>query len=171
MSDAGFEAGVVLVETRRLREQGPEALLEVVREGLARMNGCVRQVASVRPNVDLIAEQVALLVDHFNLDCVLTVGGSGLDPDDVAPDAMVQVIHRPTPGIPELLRARVSQFNPEFVLTRGGAGTRGRTLVINLPDSPADLGHCFEVLTAVLPAALRRITSRDERAARQIRLL
>lgn len=167
----GFEAGVVLVETRALKQHGSEALLEVVRRELERIEGVVREVASVRPNVDLIAEHVALLADHDSLHCVMTVGGSGLDPDDVAPDAMVQVIHRPAPGIAELLRARVSQFNPEFVLTRGAAGTRGRTLIVNLPDNPADLGHCFEVLRPVLPAALRRLRAGAVQRARQIRLL
>lgn len=169
--DTGFEAGVVLVETAALKRHGAEVLLDVVRAELERMNGVIRQVASVRPNADLIAEQVALLADHFNVHCVMTVGGSGLDPEDVASDAMVQVIHRPTPGIAELLRARVSQYNPEFVLTRGAAGTRGRTLIINLPDNPEDLGHCFEVLRPVLPAALRRLSAGSLLRDRQVRLL
>jgi len=169
--DTGFEAGVVLVETRELKRHGSDVLLEVVRSELERIHGVIRQVDSVRPNADVIAEHVALLADQYTLHCVMTVGGSGLDPEDVAPDAMVQVIHRPTPGIAELLRARVSQFNPEFVLTRGAAGTRGRTLIINLPDNPGDLGHCFEVLRPVLPAALRRLSAGVMQRTRQVRLL
>lgn len=169
--DTGFEAGVVLVETTALKSHGGDVLLDVVRDELERINGVIRQVATVRANADLIAEHVALLADHFTLHCVMTVGGSGLDPEDVAPDAMVQVIHRPTPGIAELLRARVSRFNPEFVLTRGAAGTRGRTLIINLPDNPTDLGHCFEVLRPVLPAALRRLSAGEVHRTRQVRLL
>lgn len=166
-----FGVGLVLVETRQLREHGADELVAIVRQGVDQMGLMLRAVIRVRPNVDLIAEQVALMADQQHLDCVVTVGGAGIDPDDVAPDAMVQIIHRPTPGIPELLRAKVGQINPEFALTRGAAGTRGRTLIINLPGAVGDLQYCLDVLYDVLPAALRRLVVQGERPARQIRLL
>lgn len=164
-----MDIGVVMIRTPQLGLHGEQACLEAVKRGLLSLGVTVREQVIVRPDPETIAENIALLADRLHLPLVLTVGGTGLHPDDVAPDGAKLVIHRPAPGIAEAMRAHVIASNPEFMLTRGVAGLRGRTLVINLPDSPRDLESCLGLLSTVLPGALKRIRgSRDEA---QLRLL
>ena len=74
--------------------------------------------------------------DKQHLNLILTTGGTGLAPRDVTPEATKLVIERDAPGIAEALRAMSLQYTPTAMLSRGVAGVRGRTLIINLPGSP-----------------------------------
>lgn len=80
---------------------------------------------------------------------VLTTGGTGFTPRDVTPEATASVIDREAPGLAEAIRADALAKTPHALLSRGVAGLRGRTLVINLPGSP---GGCRDGFAVVLPA-------------------
>jgi molybdopterin adenylyltransferase len=79
---------------------------------------------------------------------ILTVGGTGLSPRDRTPEATLHVIDRHVPGLAEAMRALGSQSNPFAWLSRGIAGMRGRTLIVNLPGSKR---AAQESLAAILP--------------------
>lgn len=82
-------------------------------------------------------------------DLILTTGGTGLAPRDVTPEATRAVIEREVPGIPEAMRAASLRITPMAMLSRMVAGTRARSLIINLPGSPKGVR---ENLVVVLPA-------------------
>jgi molybdenum cofactor synthesis domain-containing protein len=92
--------------------------------------------------------------DTHHLNLILTTGGTGLAPRDVTPEATRIVIEREAPGIAEALRAMSLQHTPMAMLSRGIAGVRGRTLIINLPGSPKAVKECLEYLLPVLPHAI-----------------
>jgi molybdopterin adenylyltransferase len=92
--------------------------------------------------------------DALDVDLVLTSGGTGLSPDDVTPEATRAVLDREAPGIAEAMRAASRPHTPNWMLSRGVAGTRGRTLIVNFPGSPRSIGQCGEALAAALPHAL-----------------
>jgi molybdopterin adenylyltransferase len=92
--------------------------------------------------------------DEKRLNLILTTGGTGLAPRDVTPEATKSVIDREAPGIAEALRAMSIQHTLYGMLSRGIAGTRGRTLIINLPGSPNAVKECLEYLLPVLPHAI-----------------
>ena len=100
-----------------------------------------------------IAEAIEELSEEASL--VLTTGGTGVAPRDVTPEATASVLERQVPGIAEALRADASQRTPHGLLSRGVAGTRGRTLVVNLPGSPGGCRDGFAVLREALPHALK----------------
>lgn len=73
--------------------------------------------------------------DEKHISLVLTTGGTGFSPRDVTPEATLQVVERLTPGIPEAMRAESMRITPKGCLSRGAAGIRGKTLILNLPGS------------------------------------
>jgi gephyrin len=88
------------------------------------------------------------------LNLILTSGGTGFAPRDVTPEATRRVIEREAPGIAEALRAGSLRITKHAMLSRGAAGIRGRTLIINLPGSPKAVRESLEILLPVLPHAL-----------------
>ncbi|MEW6723903.1 MAG: molybdopterin-binding protein [Bacillota bacterium] len=95
--------------------------------------------------------------DEGGTDLVLTTGGTGLSPRDVTPEATLAVIQRPVPGISEAIRAASMQITPLAMLTRGVAGIRGNSLIINLPGSVKAVQECLAVIEPVLPHALEKV--------------
>lgn len=89
---------------------------------------------------------------------ILTTGGTGLAPRDVTPEATRRVIEREAPGIAEALRAESLKVTRHAMLSRGIAGTRGQTLIINLPGNPKAVVENMAVLLPVLPHALALLT-------------
>lgn len=102
---------------------------------------------------DEIASAIVELCESANL--VLTSGGTGLAPRDVTPEATRAVIDREAPGIAEAMRSQTARFQQLAWLSRAVAGTRGNTLVINLPGNPKAVRECLGVLTPMLPHALK----------------
>jgi len=101
---------------------------------------------------DAIAEAISELAEQSLL--VLTTGGTGLALRDVTPEATQQVLDRAAPGLAEAIRADSIRKTPHGLLSRGVAGVRGRTLVVNLAGSPGACRDGFAVLKPALAHAL-----------------
>ena len=96
---------------------------------------------------DRIAAAITKAADGGS-NLVITTGGTGLGPRDVTPQATASVIDYDVPGVTELMRRAGLESTPKAALSRGLAGVRGQTLVINVPGSPKG---AVESLTAVMP--------------------
>lgn len=82
-----------------------------------------------------IRQELIHCADDLAIALVLTTGGTGFSPRDITPEATAAVVERPTPGIPEAMRAASMRITPKGCLSRSTAGIRGRSLIINLPGS------------------------------------
>ena len=84
---------------------------------------------------EMIKAELLKCSDELGIALVLTTGGTGFSPRDITPEAAMEVIERPTPGIPEAMRAESMRITPKGCLSRSVAGIRNRTLIITLPGS------------------------------------
>ncbi len=84
---------------------------------------------------EMIKAELVKCADEMGIALVLTTGGTGFSPRDITPEATMEIVERPTPGIPEAMRAESMRITPKGCLSRSAAGIRKRTLIINLPGS------------------------------------
>ena len=116
----------------------------------------VRSVVPDQP--DCIAGKLARWADSGEVDVILTTGGTGLTDRDVTPEATRAVLERAAPGIAEALRASAAPGFPRAWLSRGIAGTRGRTLIVNLPGSTGGVHDGLKVLEGFLDHAVELVS-------------
>lgn len=107
-----------------------------------------------------IVRQLLSWCDGGVADLVLTTGGTGLAPADVTPEATRAVLEREAPGIAERLRALAGATVPRAALSRGVAGVRGTTLVVNLPGSLAGVADALRALDPIVDHACDIVSGR-----------
>lgn len=108
-------------------------------------------------NKQIIIERLKKLADEQRVALIVTTGGTGLSPSDVTPEAMDEILEREIPGMAEAMRSASLLQTPRAMLSRGKAGTRGESLIINLPGSLKAVKENFEVVLPVIPHALEKI--------------
>lgn len=125
---------------------GP-AVEKVLLEGL---QGAEVERLIVSDDATDIEEALGKYAEH---DVILTTGGSGIGPRDNAPDVTMSFCDRSIPGIAEYLRSESCKETLNAVLSRGIAGYKGTTIIINLPGSVKGAVFCAELLVPILPHA------------------
>jgi len=115
------------------------------------------EYAIVPDIVAVIRDTLITWVDEKKIDLIVTTGGTGVAPTDITPEAMVEVIEKEIPGMAEAMRAESLKKTPNAVLSRGKAGIRGRTLIINLPGSERAARDNIAVLLPSLAHAIDKI--------------
>jgi molybdenum cofactor synthesis domain-containing protein len=109
-------------------------------------------------DLETIKEALLEMSVREDINLVLTTGGTGFAPRDNTPEATLAVIEREAPGITEAIRRETARATPMAMLSRGVAGIRGNTLIINFPGSPKAVSECFEVVKPILIHAVDLIS-------------
>jgi len=147
---------VLVVSDRAARGERPDATGPHLRELIGSKGAAVTEVKVVPDEKEQIAAALRDWCDR--VDVILTAGGTGLADRDVTPEATACVIERTVPGIGEAMRAAGLRSTPHAMLSRGIAGVRGRTLIINLPGSPRGAAESLEAVWAAVPHAVALLT-------------
>jgi len=145
-----YKAAVITISDKGYRGEredtsGPN-LVNILRD--KGMDVCYTTI--IPDDMEMIKAELIKCADELNITLVLTTGGTGFSPRDITPEATMAVVERPTPGIPEAMRAESMKITPRGCLSRSAAGIRKNSLIINLPGSKkASQENLLGVIAAV----------------------
>jgi len=152
-----FTVGILTISDKGSRGERQDRSGEAIREILPSIDARIVNYDIVPDEKELIAKKLVKWVDEYNLDVLITTGGTGLTPRDITPEATLAVVDRIVPGIAEAMRAESLKKTPMAMLSRAVVGTRGKCLIINLPGSPNAVRECLEVILPALPHAVETL--------------
>jgi molybdenum cofactor synthesis domain-containing protein len=158
---AGARAVVVTASNRAAAGVYEDRSGQALVRGLEELGFAVEGPRVLPDDAELLGTALREAVDA-GVDVVLTTGGTGLSPTDVTPEATRPVLEREAPGLAEAVRRYgVENGVPTSVLSRGLAGTAGRTLVVNLPGSTGGVRDALAVLGPLLPHVVSQLRGGD----------
>jgi molybdenum cofactor synthesis domain-containing protein len=153
-------AAIVTVSTSKAAAEGED-------ESGARLAELAQELGAEIAGRDLIPDDRARIEERLRhwadverCELALTTGGTGFAPSDVTPEATRAVIEREAPGLAEAMRAASREHTPHWMLSRGVAGIRGSTLIVNFPGSPRSIEQAGAAIAAALPHAVALLRER-----------
>lgn len=149
-----MRVAILTVSTAGARGERQDASGDAIAAWARKHKHTVTARALVPDDVDSIVRLLLEWCDEGSADLVLTTGGTGLSPTDLTPEATRAVIEREAPGIAEWLRMSAVKKVPATVLSRGLSGTRGRTLIVNMPGSPGGVKDSLAALNPIVDHAV-----------------
>jgi molybdenum cofactor synthesis domain-containing protein len=152
--------GILAVTERGNMNGRLEGVRKVLDELLNRAPFSVVAFELVPDEPAQIKRILRLWTDRDRLEVVFTTGSIRLTPRDHTPEATRELLEKEAPGLAELIRRESFQQNPTAALSRGVAGLRGQSLIVNLPDSPQEVRQALSALLPLLPTAVEQATGR-----------
>jgi len=155
-----FRAAVITLSDSGWRGEREDESGRAVRELVTAAGYTVTHCALLPDDREMLARKLVFLCDNHEAELILTTGGTGFSPRDVTPEATADAAERLAPGIAEALRWHSLQLTPRAMLSRGTAGIRKQTLIVNLPGSPKAVRECLTYLLPTLRHGLEILTGR-----------
>lgn len=131
-----YKVGIITASDKGSRGEREDVSGQVIKEMVTAAGYEVVSLKIVPDEREALSLEMIRLADVVGAHLILTTGGTGFSKRDVTPEATKSVIEREAPGIAEAIRYNSLQITPKGMLSRGLAGIRGETLIINLPGSP-----------------------------------
>ena len=145
-----IEVGILTISDKGARGEREDLSGKVIEEIVKKIEGEVKYYRIIPDKKEIIQDELIKVVDKLRLDLILTTGGTGLGKRDVTPEATLAVIEKEVPGIGEIIRSESFKKTNRAILSRGVAGTRKNSLIINLPGSPKGAKESLEIILKAL---------------------
>jgi molybdopterin adenylyltransferase len=152
-----LRVAILTVSTSRAARGGPDESGERLEEFAREIGGEIAAREIVSDEQELIEQRLRHFSDVERCNLVLTTGGTGVAPRDHTPEATRAVIEREVPGIGEAMREASRPHTKHWLLSRGVAGIRGATLIVNFPGNPRSIAQSAGAIADALPHALALI--------------
>lgn len=155
-----MRAAIVTVSSSKSRGEGVDESGERLAAFASGLGAEIAGRDLIPDDRGLIAQRLRHWSDAECCQLILTTGGTGFSPTDVTPEATRAVIEREAPGLAEAMRAASRDHTPHWMLSRGVAGIRDQSLIVNFPGSPRSIDQAGEAIRDALPHALDLIAAR-----------
>ncbi len=152
-------AAVLTVSDRGSRGERVDTAGPAASDLLSGVGFVVRAIVIVPDEPAQIAERLRYWADEDGVSLIVTCGGTGLSPRDRTPQATADVLDYRVDGIPEAMRAAGRASTPMAIISRGIAGVRGSTLIVNLPGSERGTRESLSAVLPVLRHAVESLTA------------
>lgn len=149
-----IRVGIITASDKGSRGEREDRSGEVLKEIVSTRGWEVKHYVILPDEREQLAQQMADWCDAYEVDLILTTGGTGFSKRDCTPEATSDVIEKEVPGIPEAMRYYSLQITPRAMLSRSKAGIRKDTLIINLPGSPKAVRENMEAIIETLAHAI-----------------
>lgn len=157
MEKSGFTCAVLTISDKGSRGERVDTSGPQLQRQLAAAGFQVVDYTIVPDQPRLIRETIIKWVDADRIDLIITSGGTGVSPTDRTPEATKGLLDLEIPGIGEAMRMASLAKTPNAILSRGIAGIRKESLIINLPGSEKGARENLEVVLATLDHAIDKI--------------
>ena len=139
-----YKVGIITASDKGSRGEREDISGQVIHEMVTKAGYEVVSLKIVPDERDALSIEMMRLADVVGVHLILTTGGTGFSKRDITPEATKAVIEREASGIAEAIRYNSLKITPKGMLSRGVAGIRGETLIINLPGSPKAVRESLE---------------------------
>jgi molybdenum cofactor synthesis domain-containing protein len=164
-----IRVAVITVSTRSSAGEREDTSGPAIRDLVHKTIGETVYHSVVTDDIKILSEELIRICDELRPDVLFTLGGTGLAPSDVTPEATESVIERKVPGISEALRMRSLQITDRAMLSRGISGVRKNTLIVNMPGSERAARESFDIVQPVLRHAVDLIQNTVKDCGRPVR--
>ncbi|MDP3731836.1 MAG: MogA/MoaB family molybdenum cofactor biosynthesis protein [Candidatus Omnitrophota bacterium] len=156
-----YKVVVLTISDKCSQGQREDKSGKIIQEIVKNLPGDVVKYEIIPDEPQMIKDRLIDYCDNLKVDLVLTTGGTGFTSRDLTPEATKEVIERDVPGIPEAIRVECLKLTKRAMLSRGVAGIRGRSLIINLPGSTKGAKESLEAILDGLPHGLDMIAEKE----------
>ncbi len=141
-----MRAIIIPVDTLIYQKLKEDTCSQIVKRMLSQVGFRTEMIQPVPNDREVIRQVLARLADTNAADLVLTIGGIGCREEDWTPEATKSIVDKEIPGMAESMRMYMTRTRKRAMLTRGTAGIRKKTLIVNLPGSPRIIKECLEYI-------------------------
>lgn len=162
-----MKAAIITVSTEVYEQNMKDQNAPAVEEMLSQAGFDCSFMKVLPQDQEVVAKILQLLSDERLVDLVITMGGTGIAKDDCVPEATKSVLDRELPGVPEAIRFYGMRFTKQVMFSRGTAGIRKETIIVNLPGEPKQTTECLDYILSELSGAIKTLAGEEAASEEQ----